>query len=283
MASPTWTQLRDAGAFETLGELFPDVLSSHAFLEDIGISPALLPPFAPPLPAASWWRTVCRTVDQGRFRDVTLGGLVDAVAAQYPGHAGLAALTGRGAATALRVLCLMSAPLDEARLRLGAEQRVIREAADRSAGRLTVVVQPAARVSDVLPRLQAVRPHVVHFAGHGTRGGRLLLEDETGTSAPVPVDVLAEVLALHGPLDCVVLNSCWGRFATSLLGCAGTVVGTHGELGDAAALAFAKGFYDSLAHSGLIDRAFEAGRAALALEGHTSDGVFQLSRRGHAA
>ncbi|MEV5880074.1 CHAT domain-containing protein [Streptomyces sp. NPDC052101] len=283
MASPTWKQLRDAGAFETLGELFPDLLSSHAFLEDLGISPALLPPFAPPLPAASWWRTVCRTVEQGRFAGVTLGDLLDAAAAQFPGHQGLAALTGRGTPTALRVLCLMSAPLDEARLRLGAEQRLIREAADRSAGRLTVEVQPAARASDLLSRLHAVRPHLVHFAGHGTDDGRLLFEDETGTSAPVPVGALATALGVR-PVDCVVLNSCWSAaYADALLDSAGTVVGTRGELPDDAALAFAEGFYGSLADSTAIDRACEASRAALALRGYEPDEVHRCSRRSRAA
>ncbi|MGN5381465.1 effector-associated domain EAD1-containing protein [Streptomyces lasalocidi] len=129
------TTARQPSAFETLGELFPDVLSGHAFLEDLGISPALLPPFGGPLPAASWWRTVCRTVDQGRFAGITLGDLVTAATARFPGHEGLAALAGQGAANAgLRVLCLMAAPLDEARLRLGAEQRVVQDAAARSAG-----------------------------------------------------------------------------------------------------------------------------------------------------
>ncbi|GGV07361.1 hypothetical protein GCM10010260_51350 [Streptomyces filipinensis] len=283
MASPAWTHLRDAGAFETLGELFPDALSSHAFLEDLGISPALLPSFAQ-TPAASWWRTVCRTIDQGRFQGVTLGDLLAAAAALYPGHEGLAALAGRSAPGGLRVLCLLSAPLDEARLRLGAEQRVIREAAARSAGRLTVEAHPAARVSDILPQLRSVRPHLVHFAGHGTDDGRLLFEDETGTSAPVPVRALAAALALHAPLDCVVLNSCWSAaYADGLLDCAATVVGTGGELPDEAALAFARGFYESLAHSAAVDRACAAARVSLLLSGHDPDEVHQCSRRDRAA
>jgi hypothetical protein len=284
MASASWTEMRDAGAFELLGELFPDVMSAHAFLEDLGIKPALLPAFTPPLSAASWWRVVCRTVWQGRFASVTLGDLLDAAVALHPGHAELRALAGQGGAAGLRVLCLMPAPLDEARLRLGAEQRIIREAAERSGGRLAVTVHPATRIADILPQLHAVLPQIVHFAGHGTDDGRLLFEDEVGTSAAVPVEALAPALGLHAPLSCVVLNSCWSAaYADGLLECAHTVVGTSSELDDDAGLAFAEGFYTSLAHSPSVERACEAGRAALRLRGHSPADVRYMSRTDRAA
>ncbi|MFJ9632386.1 effector-associated domain EAD1-containing protein [Streptomyces sp. NPDC091280] len=288
MAGATWIELREAGAFELLGELFPDVLSSHAFLEDVGISPALLPAFGPPLPAEGWWRAVCRTVDQGRFAAVPLDALLDAASARHPGNARLRALAGRDpdggtADVPLRVLCLMAGPLDEARLRLGAEQRVIREAEARSAGRLAVTVHPATRVGDILPQLDAVLPRIVHFAGHGTDDGKLLFEDASGISTAVPVEALLPALALHAPLSGVVLNSCWtAAYAEGLLDCAHCVIGTRGELGDEAGLAFAEGFYGSLAHSPSVGRAAESGRAALRLRGHSAADVLLKSRTGQA-
>jgi hypothetical protein len=285
MAGATWNELREAGAFELLGELFPDVLSSHAFLEDLGISPALLPAFGPPLPAETWWRTVCRTIDQGRFASVTLSVFLDAAFTRHPGNGRLRALTGRapdgGTADPLRVLCLMSGPLDEARLRLGAEQRVIREAEARSAGRLAVTVHPATRVGDILPQLDATLPQIVHFAGHGTDDGQLLFEDASGISTAIPVEALIPALALHAPLSGVVLNSCWtAAYADGLLECAHCVVGTRGELGDEAGLAFTEGFYTSLAHSPSVERACAAGRAALRLHGHSPDDVMHKRRTG---
>lgn len=266
MAGPDWTQLRDAGAFETLGELFPDPVSAHAFLEDVGVNPAALPLFAPPQPADSWWRLVCQVIGRGRFDGVTLGTLVGAAAARYPGHPKLRDLDG---AAQLRVLCLMAAPLDEARLRLGAEQRTLLEAAARSGGRLAVTVRPAVRVRDIQPQLLAVRPEIVHVAGHGTDDGRLLFEDEAGSSVPVPVDVLAVALSPYAPLRCVVLNSCWSAgHADRLLDCADEVVGTAGELPDEAALSFTEGFYGSLAHDPSVERACGSARAAMELRGH---------------
>lgn len=276
MAGPDWTQLRDAGVFETLGELFPDPVSTHAFLEDLGVNPALLPLFAPPLPAASWWRSVCRVVGQGRFAGVTLGTLVGAAAARYPGHPGLRAL---GGPALLRVLCLMAAPLDEARLRLGAEQRALAEAEARSGGRLVVTVRPAVRVRDIQPHLEAAGPQIVHVAGHGTDDGRLLFEDETGSSVPVPVEALAGALRPYGPLHCVVLNSCWSAgYADGLLECAAEVVGTAGELADEDALMFTEGFYGSLARSPSVERACRAARAAMELRGRSGAEVRRISR-----
>lgn len=282
MAGSTWKQLRDDGAFELLGELFPDVTSSHALLEDLGVNPAILMPFAPPLAAADWWRTTCQALHRGRVDGVEPRHLFAAASARYPGHAKLRSLAGDAApAVTVRVLCLMSAPFDEARMRLGAEQRVIREAEARSGGRLAVTVHPATRISDILPQLDAVLPRIVHFAGHGTDDGRLLFEDETGASAAVPVEALTPALALHAPLDCVVLNSCWtAAYAEGLLKCAHTVVGTVSELDDDAGIAFAEGFYSSLAHSPDIGRACAAGRAALRLNGHDPDDLRHISRTG---
>ncbi|MGW7005230.1 CHAT domain-containing protein [Streptomyces sp. NPDC054933] len=285
MAGATWTELRDAGAFEILGELFPDALSSHAFLEDLGIRPALLLPFAPPVPAASWWRSVCRTVAHGRFGEVTLTRLIEAASAYHPGHEGLRALAAGGrTADVLRVLCLLSAPLDETRLRLGAEQRAIREAAAGSGGRLTVVFHPAARVMDILPQLHSVRPHVVHFAGHGTQDGKLLFEDASGMSEAVSVEALASALGIHSALRCVVLASCWsGLFARALLECAQVVVGSDAELDDGAGPEFAAGFYTGLAASLSVGEAFRSGRAAVALRGYPPDLVRMERRTAEAA
>jgi hypothetical protein len=282
MAGSTWKKWRDDGAFELLGELFPDTTSSRAFTEDLGISPAQLPPFAPPLPAADWWRSVCQLVSNGRFENVGLDDLLAAATVRYPGHPGLRRLRGGvEPAPPVRVLCLMSAPLDEARMRLGAEQRIIREAEGLSAGRLAVTFHAATRVSDILRQLHTVRPRIVHFAGHGTDDGMLLFEDETGGSAAVPVEALAPALALYAPLDCVVLNSCWtSAYADGLLECAHAVVGTTNELDDAAGLAFADGFYTSLAHSPEVEQACAAGRAAVRLRGHSPDAIRHISRTG---
>ncbi|MEB8343001.1 CHAT domain-containing protein [Streptomyces endophyticus] len=282
MASSTWKQLRDDGAFELLGELFPDVTSSHTLLEDLGVNPAVLIPFAPPLAAADWWRAVCQTLDRGRIAGVRPCDLLVAAAARYPGHTELRNLAGSGAPAApVRVLCLMSAPLDEARIRLGAEQRIIQEAEGRSAGRLAVQVHPATRVADILPQLDAALPQIVHFAGHGTDDGRLLFEDETGASAAVPIEALIPAFELRAPINCVVLNSCWtAAYAEGLLKCAHTVVGTVSELDDDAGLVFAQGFYTSLAHSPDIERACAAGRAALRLNGHLPEALHHMSRAG---
>jgi CHAT domain/Effector-associated domain 1 len=282
MADVTMTVLRDVGAFDVLGALFPDLVSAHELLDDVGIPPAGLSPFGPPVPAASWWRAVCRSVANGRVAGVSLGDLVAGAHAHYPGNEVLGALVGAPATRTHRVLAWLAGPRDEARLRQGEEQRVLREAAERSAGRLTVEFRTAARVEDVVSSVLAVRPDVVHFSGHGTVDGTVLFEDSSGASVPVPVEALAAALGVGAEVACVVLLACWsGRPGKALLGGARSVVGSEAGLADETALLFAHGFYAALAAGECVATGFRAGRAAAALHGRDADGLHYVDRDGH--
>ena len=48
-------------------------------------------------------------------------------------------------------------------------------------------------------RLLDARPHIVHFAGHGSEDGLLLFEDADGLSAPVDIGRLAPADRRGGP------------------------------------------------------------------------------------
>jgi hypothetical protein len=68
----------------------------------------------------------------------------------------------------------------------------------------------AVRATDLQACLLEHRPEVVHFSGHGSEVGQLLVEDEQG--APVPLDpgALANLFGiLRRGLRCVVLTACF--------------------------------------------------------------------------
>src|SRR4051812_48335795 len=107
------------------------------------------------------------------------------------------------------LLFLSAAPLDTTPLDLDEELRAVQEERDRARLRDAFDLRPAlaARIDDVRRKLMEQRPAVVHFGGHGSRGGggrgalspasgvdagrgELLLVGEARRAAPVPIEAL---------------------------------------------------------------------------------------------
>jgi serine/threonine protein kinase len=159
----------------------------------------------------------------------------------------------------------------------------------------------AARIDDVRRKLAEHGPTVVHFGGHGARGsgagrgalappgagtsdvgrGEILLRGDDGRAAPVPVDALAELFRLEGKeVRCVVLNACHTLpQAEAIAAHVSCAIGTTRVIEDAAAIAFAKGFYGKLCGGGSVQEAFEAGRNSVALARAGDPGVLVLRCR----
>jgi O-acetyl-ADP-ribose deacetylase (regulator of RNase III) len=170
-----------------------------------------------------------------------------------------------------RVGVFSAQPVSLNYLYLGQEVRAVDkaflEAPSEYRDQLWIVQSWATRPDDILSWLLRYQPHVVHFAGHASPGGEIVLESESGQPALVPVDAISELL--HGTcpeLRFVVLNACFSLSgAEKLLDQAGCVVGTRAEIADQAAVAFSGGFYRALAHGYSVQRAFEMGRASVQL------------------
>lgn len=76
---------------------------------------------------------------------------------------------------------------------------------------VTVEHRPAATAEDLLDALNDVRPHLVHFSGHGWTGGIVFDNGDLADpqNHPVGFDLLAEVLAATStPPRVLVLNAC---------------------------------------------------------------------------
>lgn len=122
--------------------------------------------------------------------------------------------------------------------------------------------------------------HVVHFIGHGDFDasqdqGVLALTREDGRPDMVEADHLVDLLRQARPMPrLVVLNSCSGATtgvndlfagtaAALVRGGVTAVAAMQYEISDAAAVAFARGFYTAIANGRGVDDATSSGRVAI--------------------
>ncbi|HET7232752.1 MAG TPA: CHAT domain-containing protein [Longimicrobium sp.] len=182
-----------------------------------------------------------------------------------------ATATGQTAAPSpFTVLFAAASPEHEEWLRVDREARAVREVLDRAGLRqlIRLEVRMAVRPQDFLQALLALRPRVVHFAGHGDPdSGELCFEDEDGGSLPAAPEGLRVIFSqLRGIVECVILNARHGpASADAIVGPIPYVIAPQGALDDSAALTFSTGFYQALGEGRSVPEACEWGRGLLLL------------------
>lgn len=123
----------------------------------------------------------------------------------------------------------------------------------------------SATPEDVLEGLNAHRPHVVHFSGHGDADGTVLLAD--GDDGVIHAPVLAMTAALahaRTPARLLVLNACHSsRHAADLCRHVPAVVGMQDAVSDDAARVFSGALYRAIGFGCSVAEAFEQGCAAV--------------------
>lgn len=124
--------------------------------------------------------------------------------------------------------------------------------------------------AEALPELLRIyKPHIVHFSGHGSRDGELLLSGVADEASPVALETLQRLLLeLSSRPQCVVLNACHSAEKAPVLAQAvPIVVAMAGSIGDDAAATFTAGFYAALADGENVQSALNFGRVQLELAG----------------
>jgi hypothetical protein len=182
----------------------------------------------------------------------------------------------------LRVLGVVSNPDDQGTLDTDRERAQLTRALSGLAdqGLAELVWAPSATWDGLLQALMAGPWHVVHFIGHGDFDpdrdeGILALTGEDGQADLIEAARFADLLRQARPMPrLVMLNSCSG----ATVGAGDLFSGTAAALArsgvaavtamqyavtDAAAVAFARGFYPALAHGRSLDEAISAGRLAI--------------------
>lgn len=171
----------------------------------------------------------------------------------------------------VRILFLAANPKDSTKLRVDEEIREIHariRAADFRDS-FDLVSRWAVRPLDLLQAFNEVRPHVVHFSGHGTKHAELVLEDSDGSPKPVSEAALAALFRnVRDNIRLVLLNACHSESqALAISKEIECTIGMNAAIGDEAAIVFASTFYGALAFGRSVAEAHEQGRTALMLQG----------------
>ncbi|MEJ1934508.1 CHAT domain-containing protein [Nostoc sp. NIES-2111] len=173
-----------------------------------------------------------------------------------------------------QILILASNPKGTSVLDLDREIRDIREGLRRSQNRdqFDIEVRGAVRPIDLRRAMLEVQPQIVHFCGHGSGEGGLVLEDDRGNEKFVDNDALSQLFKQFSDnLECILLNACYSEVqADALIQHINYVIGMSREIGDEAAIAFSIGFYDSVGAGRTVEVAYELGCNAIALERSSS-------------
>lgn len=188
---------------------------------------------------------------------------------------------------ATTILFLGANPTNTERLRIDEEARTIQAALDQADYRDQFVLEKhfAVRITDLQRLLLKYRPAIVHFAGHGSDAGGVILEDAAGRAVEVPGDAFARLFALlQPPVACLVLNACFSEEqASGAAASVGCVVGMSNAVADDTAISFAGAFYQALGFGAPIQAAFDLASLEIDLQSLTGGETPRLLGKGDSA
>lgn len=166
------------------------------------------------------------------------------------------------------------------KLSLDEEARMIGKKIRESEHRDAVIIESrwAVRPMDIIQSINELRPSIVHFSGHGSDKGELILQDDSGNPKAVSIEAIASVISTVS--ECVKLvffNTCFSDGQAKA--CAeqvGAAIGMNTSVNDDAAVIFSSQFYSSLGFGHSIKVAFNQAKAALMMEVNGQADIPQL-------
>jgi CHAT domain-containing protein len=186
----------------------------------------------------------------------------------------------------IKILFLAANPQSTTQLGLDEEIRAITQKIRASDYRdfLELVSVWAVRPDDLLQYLNEHKPYIVHFSGHGSAKGEIILVDNQRQSKPVSASALKALFTtLKDNIQIVVLNACYSRLqAEAITEVIDYVIGMSDAIGDEAAIIFAASFYRAIGFNRTVQEAFDQARTALLLEGIPEEDTPELLVRSGA-
>ncbi|MCB0190033.1 MAG: CHAT domain-containing protein, partial [Caldilineaceae bacterium] len=200
----------------------------------------------------------------------------------------------------LRMLVVIASPADLPQLDAEREWQNIQHALTELIERGMVIIDrlPQATLPELQSALRRHDYHIFHFIGHvdldeNGGHGNLILVDAQGQAAPMPGEVLAQLLHNERTLRLAVLNACEGSPTAGENLFAGVaqqlvqqgvpaVIAMRQPISDEAAMTFSQEFYAALADGYSVDGAITEARVAVATRlGNGEWGTPQLIMHAH--
>lgn len=180
----------------------------------------------------------------------------------------------------ITVLFLASNPINTVQLRLDEEVHAIQEKLRLSDYRDSIKFESrwAVRPSDILQAINETNPTVIHFSGHGTSDGNLVLQNPDGSVKLVTKEAMsATISTLSSTIRLVVFNACFSKpQAVSVIKHIESAIGMTDSIGDEAAQIFAAQLYSSIGFGHSLENSFRQAKAALMLESIPEENTPQL-------
>jgi len=114
----------------------------------------------------------------------------------------------------LTILFLAANPQDTQKLSLDQEVRSITEAIRKSEGRdgIEFFSRWAVQSLDILQAINETDPEIIHFSGHGSEKGEIVLDDGSGKTTLVSKEAMtAAVISASKKIRLIFLNACFSQ------------------------------------------------------------------------
>ena len=169
------------------------------------------------------------------------------------------------------ILFVAANPRDSNPIRLGEEFSKIKSSLQWSEKRDQFYIQQewAAEVKGLRRAMLNHTPFIVHFSGHGSERGGIILEDSEGYSHVVEVKAMGDFFALFKDFtECVLLNACYSEEqANEISKHIPYVIGVKDKIPDETSIAFSEAFYEAIGTGSTIEESFKFARNNIAMSG----------------
>lgn len=159
---------------------------------------------------------------------------------------------------------------EQSKLKLDKEAREIKESLTKSLNRDSINFETrwAVRTSDLFQAINEVNPTIIHFSGHGTDSGELVLQDNSDKPKLVDIESIIKLIeASTDNLRLVVFNNCFSSvFAESVSEIVEAAIGMNDSISDEAAITFASQLYSAIGFGNSLEKSFNQAKARLLIE-----------------